>query len=250
MFPICILVLNVGFRQWWQQRSTSTAAIMGHSDVFIYHLVVMELVAVLGCFLCIVGIWVNSNIFMVGFYFCYFSWYGEALFHILTCVERYLAVVHPITYLSLRSERGIRIRNICIGCVWLFSIACTSSILSKLAFTTFGFIFVLSPVLVISFCSVSILYILIRPGPGDKPGSMGSSNQSKMKAFYIIMVILAAVLLRMFFNLAWIVFILKFHNRCLMVSYVIWLNLPCTLVLPLLFLQRSGTFTVCMSNLN
>lgn len=247
--PVCVLVLNLGFRQWWQQRSTPTAAIMGHSDVFIYHLVIMELIAIPGFLLCIVGIWVDGNLFMAGFYCSYFPWTGEGLFHILTCVERYLAVVHPTTYLSLRRERGIRVRNMCIGCAWLFSVICVSQIHSMQSLLTISFILVLLSVLVVSFCSVSVLYILIRPGPGEKPSSRGRFNQSKIKAFYIVMVILGVVLIRMLTNLSWIVILLEFRIDCRIFCLVFWVNLPCTLVLPLLFLQRSGTFKFCLRKL-
>ncbi|KAF3837461.1 hypothetical protein F7725_004925 [Dissostichus mawsoni] len=32
--------------------------------------------------------------------------YGRNSCHVLTCVERYLAVVHPVTYLNLKGQRG------------------------------------------------------------------------------------------------------------------------------------------------
>lgn len=44
-------------------------------------------------------------------------------FPLMTCVEHYLAVVHPITYLSLRKAKGIRIRNITAGRIWLLIFA-------------------------------------------------------------------------------------------------------------------------------
>ena len=249
MFPVCVLILYLGYRQWHRQRSTTTAPKMAHSDIFIYHLVVMELVGVVGSTVCIVGIWVNWEILKVGSLFCNFSWFGEALFHILTCVERYLAVVHPITYLSLRSERGIRIRNICIGCVWVLSFTLTSLFPTMQTYYIISLFLIVFALLVIPFCSVSILCILIRPGPGDKLGSRGSSNQSKMKAVYIVMVIMGMVSLRFLSNIVWLICYFRSETNQTL-YFLVWVSLPCSLSLPLLFLLRSGTFTFCMRNKN
>lgn len=247
MFPVCVLVLYLGLRQWWQRRFLSAAAPTSHSDVFICHLVVIELVGVVGGTLCFVDIQAEKGLFTVGLYLWNFPWYGEALFHILTCVEHYLAVVHPITYLSSKTERGIRIRNICIGCVWLLCFILTGLIPTKQINIMASFLLAIFSMLVVSFCCISVLYNLIRPGPGDKPGSGRRSDQSKMKAFYIVMLILGVVSLRFLCNISWMVFYFRSQTACQMVSYLVWFNLPCSLILPLLFLQRSGTLPFCMS---
>lgn len=252
MFPVCVLILYLGLRQWWQQRLSSTAATTSHSNVFIYHLVVMELMGVVGCTLCCVGTQVGGMVYTVGVYFWNFPWYGEVLYHILTCAEHHLAVVHPITYLSLKTERGIRIRNICTGCVWLVSFilsGLTSTARTQIVVSINIFLIILA-ILVISFCSVSVLFVLIRSGPGENPRGRGGYDQSKLKAFYIVMVILGVVSLRMVSNIAWMVFFLKSETTCEEVYYLVWFNLPCTLILPLLFLQRSGLLICCMSSEN
>ncbi|KAJ4945170.1 hypothetical protein JOQ06_013706, partial [Pogonophryne albipinna] len=81
----------------------------------------------------------------------YIPSYGESLFHVLTCLERYLAVVRPIIYLRLRNVQGVRIRNISIG--------------------------------------LSVLCVLIRPGPGNGE----RVDQSKQSAFYTVTAITAAL---------------------------------------------------------
>lgn len=248
IFPVCVLVLYQGYRQWWQQCSTTTAAKMGHSDVFIYHLVVMELVGLVGCTVCCVGIWSKKELFELGVFFWDFPWYGEAFFHLLTAVERYLAVVHPVTYLSSRSEQGIKIRNICIGCVWLICLALTILQIAQKFSVVVDYILVFFALLVISFCSISALYTLNRPGPGEKTQSRGMSNQSKMKAFYIIMLILAAVALRYVGSIAWIAFHVSPHVDCLLLNSIFWFSLPSTMVLLVLFLHRSGSFKFCISS--
>lgn len=106
---------------------------------------------------------------------------GQTLFHLLTCVERYLAVVYPITYLSLRKAQWVRIRNVTIICVWLMCFVFTGPFCVKTKdpvrisascvtfFTKF----------MISFCSLSVLCALNHPGPGEGVGAESrQTNQS------------------------------------------------------------------------
>ncbi|KAK2899526.1 hypothetical protein Q8A73_012655 [Channa argus] len=97
LLPLSLHVLFLGLQRWWHQRSFATTS---HSDILTYHSAAMELICVLGTSI-----------------------------HILTCVERYLAIVHPVIYVGLRQSRGVRIRNVSIG--------------------------------------LSVLCVLIRPGPGN-----------------------------------------------------------------------------------
>ncbi|KAK2899691.1 hypothetical protein Q8A73_012820 [Channa argus] len=122
LLPFCILVFYHGLQRWQQQRSSSTAEMNTHLDSFTYHLVTMEIISISGWVLCVCGIFGKDVLLLnVGYYLYSVTWYGETFFHVLTCVQHYLAVVHPITYLSLRKHKGIRIRSITIGCIWLLS---------------------------------------------------------------------------------------------------------------------------------
>ncbi|KAI9524416.1 hypothetical protein NQZ68_018099 [Dissostichus eleginoides] len=160
LLPLCIFVLYLGFQRCRQRSSTSAAASTNsHSDIFTFQMVVFELWQFLGSTLFIYAIYsANHKIFGVGSYICLITRYGRNSCHVLTCVERYLAVVHPVTYLNLKGQRGVRIRNICIG--------------------------------------LAVLRELIRPGPGEQGGDRKRVDQSKRRAFYTIVAILGVQLLR------------------------------------------------------
>ena len=251
LLPLCVLVLYQGLQRWQQQFSSSTAA-MSHSDNFTYHMVTMELAAVVGyTVLCCSIYMVHFKLLFVGFTMLTTTWYGEVAFNSLTCLERYMAVIHPIIYLSLKGERGVRIRNITIGCVWLLSICGTSLlILEEAPFSKFFFdiCMLISSLTIIIFCSLSVVCVLIRPGPGKKVGDRERIDRSKRRAFYTIVAILGVLLVRFGWTLVWLVlFSVTGSAECWMMASGFWFNLPCSLLLPLLFLHKTGRL-VCFEN--
>lgn len=245
--PLCVLVLYHGFQQWRQERSFQTSA---HSDIFAYHMVAIELIATWGFTVYLDGIHTgDSELFKWGFYSTSIALPGEILIHCLTCVERYLAVVHPVTYLRLRQRGGARIRNVSIGCVWIVSfgfIVVTANYYPDVPHALHLCILVLSLIL-IWFCSLSVLLVLIRPGPGG--GNRDRADQSKQKAFHTIMVILGVLLLWLLTVLITFFLqknmLLSYTDRCVLFACGLWFNIPSSLVLPLLFLQRAGKLVCC-----
>ncbi|KAK2863359.1 hypothetical protein Q5P01_002892 [Channa striata] len=114
LLPLSLLVLFLGVQRWRRQRSFATTS---HSDIFTYNSAALELIYVLGVISYYCGKEFRVLELMTLGYLYFFSPVlpGETCFHILTCVERYLAVVHPVTYLTLRQSGGVRIRNISVG---------------------------------------------------------------------------------------------------------------------------------------
>ncbi|KAL3050877.1 hypothetical protein OYC64_001199 [Pagothenia borchgrevinki] len=188
LLPLSVLVLYLGHQQWRQQRSFISTS---HSDMIAVHAAVLELIWCFGAILFICGSSTHLlEMKRAGERITSITLYGESLFHVLTCLERYLAVVHPIIYLRLKHVQGVRIRNISIVCVWLLSLVwgfLTRLDKPPLAYITLMF-FVTVALLVISFCSLSVLCVLIRPGPGDGE----RVDQSKQRAFYTVTAITAA----------------------------------------------------------
>ncbi|XP_014825741.1 PREDICTED: uncharacterized protein LOC106905412 [Poecilia mexicana] len=243
--PLCIFVFQTALLQW---RSASPVAATRHSDGFIYNLVVMELISVAGSFLCCYGLHSRQlSVLNIGCLVFSFSWYGQAISHILVSVEGYLATVHPVTYMSLRKRRGARFRNAEIVCSWLLSFAGMSLVMFDSFFIVMDFALLMLSFAVIFFCSLSVLLVLIRPGPGQQGGVRKRFDQLKRRALRSVVVILEVLSLRFIWNLAWVAMFISGSAECLVLMGCTFSSLPSNLVLPLLFLRREGKL-VCCSN--
>lgn len=230
----------VVFRQ--QKRSSSSTAPLSHSDCFTYHLVIMELIGVLGLFLIFIAIYQEYDPLLTpGFVLTTFTWYGQTWIHLLTCVERFLAVVHPIMYMKLRSERAIRVRNFIIACIWMLCFLGTGFLAISYVLLIFDYSLLTFCITGTVFCSISVLRALTQPGPGEQAGGRERIDQSKQKALYTILSILGALILRFIGSLLWtIIFTSQISYECLIMTCTAWLNIPSSLVLPLLFLNKAG----------
>ncbi len=250
LLPLYILVLHLGLQRWRRQRSST---MMSHSDLITYNMIATELLSIFGFILICCSYPTDlPQMMLLGIYLLSMKLFGQLLFHPLTCVERYLAVIHPITYLSLRTAKGIRVRNIVICCVWLACLA-WPSLVFMLAISSINTLYVCvaaSAIIVISFSSLSVLGVLIRPGPGGRDRQQ--VDQSKLKAFYTIMAISGVLLVRfggsILSSVLYDLPVLDRGERCGVRLSVLWFSLPCSLVSPLLFLHRAGKLVCCKDN--
>lgn len=242
-FPPCTSVLYLALQRWWQQHSTSNTAVASPSDVLTYNVVLMTLLGVSGSLAVCLGIYVvDFSAVVMGLHSCSLAWYGEILFHILICLERYFSVVHPIMYLKLKHGRGIFIRNTSIVCVWLLCILKTVWIESNSIITVvFDHIFVIG---IASFCSLSVLCILVRPIPGRQ--RRDGNDRAKQRASIIIMSSLWILCLRICWNLILLIFIIAPELlHCVVVYIGMWVTSLSSLVTPLMFLHRAGKLEFC-----
>ncbi|KAG7487023.1 hypothetical protein JOB18_044841 [Solea senegalensis] len=244
ILPLSVLIIYIGLQQWRQQRTNARVAATSPSDHFTFHIVGIETISLIGDIsYCIGNYSNNTQLVLGGFFLLCIVIPGQDLFHCLTCMERYLAVLHPITYLHLKRTSGVWITNICIACVWFMCGVWVLIAHMQMPFyplIPFSVWFGLS-LFFSFFCSLSVLRTLTRPGPGD--GDRNRVDRSKRRAFHTITAITATLLIRCvgflmcFFSFGY--FSYNDIRACMAIKLVFWFCLPSSLVLPLLFLQRT-----------
>lgn len=174
---------------------------------------------------------------------------GQMLFHFLTCVDRYLAVIHPITYRTEKKTKVIRIRNVSASVAWALSIA-----------TPF-FTFVKGPVPVMFLTALVIIYFILflflslsvvcaLPDKGPRR-EVGTSERfgPKLRAFYILLVILGVLFVRFTGHMVLVIFVffsfLGNTGPCAFILSELWFGLPSSIVLPALYLHKAVKVQRC-----
>lgn len=165
---------------------------------------------------------------------------ARPLFQTCICVERYLAVLHPVLFLKLRA---MRFKVACSAVAWLVVLA--SGLL-----TTFRPLLLLALwcavsftfFLVMSFCCLAVLRALTKPGPGDRGSEREQSSQIKRRAFKIILVILVVMVVSHIPLVALLALQHRLQREQLAVGSSIHFNITLLLsfIQPILYLQRSG----------
>lgn len=244
--PLCILILHLGLQQCQKQCAVSVVT-TSNLDIFTYNIIAMELIGILGgCFFSYGGYTNKLQIKMVGIYIYNIITPGQMLFHSLTSVERYVAVIHPVIYLGLRKAEAVRIRNICIVCIWVASFGWVGlTALYGLYFLSIPLtILLIFSVIITSFCSLSIVCALIRPGPGEGGGNRRRVDQLKKRALQTVMVITGTLLLKLGGDLLCILVeatgALSYNVKCVTLIFGLSSTVPSSYVMPLLFLHRAG----------
>ncbi|XDV38352.1 hypothetical protein PO909_007791 [Leuciscus waleckii] len=161
------------------------------SGFFNLNLSVCEIVSCLNSLFSVLTIfnWLSSltNItyFLIGFAIT-----GRPLFQCLICVERYLAVVHPVTFLKFKP---LRYRVICCTVVWIITLgSCLCCMLNLVlirfyiyaCINSFEFLLFFS---IQMFCFVVVLRALKQSGPGEKRRDRKEANHIKRRVFNFIL---------------------------------------------------------------
>lgn len=250
ILPVCMTVLYLGFQQWRQQTPNTP---MSHCDVLTYNMVFIDLLQVVGSVFSCYSIHANvSGLLSASLYMLSVYLFGQMLFYSLTCVDYYLAVVFPIVYLSLRKPKFIRARNVTIGCIWLCNIPLVVLLRSLEHDPIIGFLLSITAFLLlfIVFSCLSVLYVLIRPAPGE--GGRRQVDQSKLKAFNSMIAILTVLTFRFVgttvCNVMFVSREVKEDEKCAVLLSLFCNGLPCTLLQPILFLQRTGKLPFCKNS--
>ncbi|TKS93097.1 hypothetical protein D9C73_026916 [Collichthys lucidus] len=249
LLPLFVIILHLVHQRWRQQRSASAS----DSDFIAYHMVVMETIYSTGSVFYCIGAYVDlRKMMIVASHVVFITYCGQILFHTLTCVEHYLAVVHPITFMRLRKASGVTIRNVTIGSIWLLGFA----EMCILVLNQVNYVILLYfgqqalSLTTISFCSFAVIRVLKRPGPGEGGGDRDRVDQSKKRAFNTIMAILLPLLVRFGGNIVCAgIYCSKYvSDRCVVIYSCFWFCLPSSLVSPLLLLHRAGKLPRCRTD--
>ncbi|XP_042565253.1 uracil nucleotide/cysteinyl leukotriene receptor [Clupea harengus] len=163
------------------------------SDIFILHL------AVLDTFFCLIPPLEFANLMYLT---ADTTWYvlrffygvkdSSPLFLSCICMDRYMAVRHPITFTELKDRKH---RPVCAAVVWLVTLAysaakCVGNIPNfEKAFT----VMILAAFVFMVFCNVSILWALRQSGPGRD-----EMHPVKKRAFKMVLIILAIIVVNYF----------------------------------------------------
>lgn len=243
LLPLLIITLSVVLQRWWKQYP----ALPSHSDCIIFNMAVMELLSLLAyIFFCIAYYNQAHHIMMVTSQLCFVFACGQISFHILACLERYLAVVHPLIYMHPKKHT---IKKTSLACSWLFNLGQVFLISDKdlaiiiiLYFTKQVFCLI-----IMCFCSVAVLRVLKRPGVGREMKKR--VDQRNQRAFNTILAIMITLLIRFCGNMISVSFfsspVFSTTLRCLFINSSFWCGFPSSLVLPLLFLYREGKLPSC-----
>ncbi|XP_067280764.1 chemokine XC receptor 1-like [Pseudorasbora parva] len=159
------------------------------SEFFILNLSVSEAGFYMNCLNFVLSEWfafiLQFKLFLAGLITT-----GRPLFQCLMCVERYLAVVHPVTFLKYKP---LRYRVICSTAAWIITLGsclcCMYTINPRdtlhMWFLSVQFLLFLSIQL---FCLVAVLRALKQSGPGERGREREEENHMKRRAFSLILI--------------------------------------------------------------
>ena len=163
------------------------------SEVFTLNMVISQILTCVSSMGRILLVYVKSAVLFYILVFLYpIVYVASPMFQCCTCLECYLAVVHPVVFLRYKP---LRYRLACCGLVWMLvlvmSVFCGFNTSEEMFyFVNLGLDLLLMSVQL--FCCLSVLRALKRPGPGE--GQREGGSDIKRRAFKIILLILVTML--------------------------------------------------------
>lgn len=232
-----ILFLPVNCWILWLVRRTAGVA---SSDFVILNQSVAEIINGVSLITFVLGALLNKKaLILISIFLCSTFLVGRPLFQTVFCVERYLAVVHPLVYLKYTKNPKMKLPLVVL--VWLIILVLGFYIVNSYPKmpVRFAMGLFLAMLVVFSSCSVMILRVLKRPKPGH--GEKEGAHQQKRKAFVAVTVILFTLVFG-YGTVAWVIVLrdqLPYHTYCLVLGFSWWTLLPSAAVQPYLYLTKA-----------
>ncbi len=172
-------------------------------------------------------------------------------FQCLMCVERYLAVVHPVIFLKYKP---LRYKVACSTVTWIMIIACCVFSLEHVHpcdIRLYKCLYLVHFIMFLGinlFCCLAVLRALKKPGPGDIGRHRDKENHIKRRAFFLILITsVTLVITYVPSSVTGFQYMLSIPASRVLES----LSLTCFLlpgfVQPLLFIHRVGKLPFCRS---
>ena len=158
------------------------------SEFYCLNLAVSDILMCFFCLFYVIEKDRQGDLFVFSFFLGFLN-ISPPLFQCCICVERYLAVVHPVIFLRYKL---LRYKIMCCSVVWFITLGfCVAFIyfvqITKVLYKVMdGCYTVVFPLML--FCCVSVLRALKRPGPGDGRRRRAGGNDAKTRAFNIIVI--------------------------------------------------------------
>ena len=182
----------------------------------------------------------HNGIYKIVSYFIFvlFFWLSVPSFQCCICVERYIAVVHPVVFLRYKA---LRYRVACCCVVWLMLLALSLFYFwsgKVMCYICLGFCIVC--ISVVSFGCLSVLRALKQPGPGE--GQRDNGNDMKRRAFRIILVSLVVMVMTIMSYFPYILSVSKLvkHTNPYVISITYLFGRLSGFVHPLLYILKAG----------
>ncbi len=220
----------------WLVKGTAGVA---SSDFVILNQSVAEIINGVSLIILVFGALLNKKaLILVSIFLCSTFLVGRPLFQTVFCVERYLAVVHPLVY--LKHTKTLKMKLPLVVLVWLIILVLGIYFVNSYPKMPvwFAMVMYLAMLVVCSSCSVMILWVLKSPKPGD--GEKDGAHQQKRKAFVVVTVILITLVFG--YGTVSCVIILRdqmsYHTYCLVLGLSWWTLMPSAAVQPYLYLSK------------
>ncbi|KAM7368955.1 hypothetical protein PAMP_013255 [Pampus punctatissimus] len=217
------------------------------SDIFIFHLAILDVLFCLIPPIELVNIIIiNSSATRHVMLFFYGIKDSSPLFLSCICLDRYMAVVHPITFTELKDRQH---RVVLAIVVWVFTLAyaCIKSVGNINNFNKVFTVMILAAFAFMVFCNIAILLVLRQSGPGRD-----EMHPVKKRAFKMVLIILAIIVFNYFAPVALFPFEKYFSPdvfRCYIHYIAFGLMDFSSSIQPMLYLSKEKlTWSCCQSS--